>query len=93
MVRAFLDIVIMRMLLNRPMTGYELENEILSKSKVRIGPNVIYTKLSSMEHQKLIVCIIIGRGRRYELLDTGKKLVTDREKLCEEINNSIMTIL
>lgn len=92
-VRAFLDVVIMRMLLNRSMSGYELENEILSKSKERIGPNVIYTKLSAMEHQKLILCITTGHGRKYELLDTGKKIVTDREKLFEEINNSIMTVL
>jgi DNA-binding PadR family transcriptional regulator len=88
LVRAFLDVLILQTISRKPMTGYELDNYILKKLKLDIGPNVIYTKLSSLERQNLITCTSYGRGRIYMLTKSGASMVGELGHIVEEIQRS-----
>ena len=78
MVRAFLDLVILRMLLYHPMTGYEVGKFILKIFKVTLGANIIYTKLSALERDGLAMCNCSQhrRGRMYEITKKGSLLLS-----------------
>ena len=49
LLKAFLDLIILQTLKHHPMTAYEINNCIFKKHKSKINPNVIYTKLATMQ--------------------------------------------
>ena len=75
------------------MTGYEIENYILKTYKIKVGPNVIYTKLSSMERDLLVKCTIYGRGRVYEATSQGEEIINERLEIIAAIKKSALLIL
>jgi DNA-binding PadR family transcriptional regulator len=93
MVRAFLDVVILRMLLNYPMTGYEIEGCILKKFKVKISTNVVYTKLSSMEREALVKCTQNGHSRIYEVTANGNDVTDNRSEILKGIQKTAISVL
>ncbi|MEM2099571.1 MAG: PadR family transcriptional regulator [Candidatus Bathyarchaeia archaeon] len=91
--RAFLDLVILRMLLHQPMTAYEIDNNILKKFGVKRSPNVIYTKLAAMERKGLISCAHSKHGRIYSITDKGRKTADTIPSIIEEIQRSTPILL
>jgi DNA-binding PadR family transcriptional regulator len=93
MVRAFLDLVILRMLSYRSMTGYQIDKFILQIFKVTLGANIIYTKLASLERDGLAICngSRHQRGRKYEITMKGSLLLNG--KVVEAIQYSANRLL
>jgi len=86
-IRAFLDVLILRLLAYQPMTAYEIDNFILKKFGSRRSPNVIYTKLSIMERNNLIVCVQSRHGRVYNITENGMKIIDDVTGIIKEIQS------
>lgn len=91
--RAFLDLVILRMLLHHPMTAYEIDNAILKKFGVKRSPNVVYTKLAAMEIKGLISCACSKHGRIYSITEKGRKTADTIPSIVEEIQKSAPILL
>ena len=91
--RAFLDRVILKMLQRHPSTGYEINDSISKRFGIKIGPNVVYTKLSSMERDGLITCLQHGRTRTHDLTEKGKETLEDVPQMIKEIQRSAMILL
>lgn len=91
--RAFLDLVILRMLLHQPMTAYEIDNALLKKFGVKRSPNVVYTRLATMELKGLISCARANHGRIYSITDKGRKTAGTIPSMVEEIQKSAPILL
>ena len=91
--RAFLDLVILRMLLHQPMTAYEIDNAILKKFGVKRSPNMVYTKLAAMERKGLIICAHSKHGRIYSITEKGRKKADTIPSIVEEIQRSAPILL
>ena len=91
--RAFLDLVILRMLLHQSMTAYEIDNAILKKFGVKRSPNVVYTRLATMERKGLISCAHSKHGRVYSITDKGRKRAGNIPSIVEEIQRSAPILL
>ncbi|MBT0159230.1 PadR family transcriptional regulator [Candidatus Bathyarchaeota archaeon A05DMB-2] len=91
--RAFLDLVILRTLLHQPMTAYEIDNAILKKFGVKRSPNVVYTKLAAMERKGLISCSHSKHGRSYSITEKGRKKADTIPSIVEEIQKSASILL
>lgn len=91
--RAFLDLVILRMLLHQPMTAYEIDNAILKKFGVKRSPNVVYTRLATMELKGLISCARAKHGRIYSITEKGRKRADNIPSIIEEIQKSAPLLL
>ncbi len=92
-VRAFLDLVILRMLLHQPMTAYEIDNLIMKKFGGKRSPNVVYTKLANMERRNLISYVNSKYGRVYNITAKGKKITENMAKIIEDIQSFVLFLL
>lgn len=93
LLRAFLCEVILRLLRHHHETGYQINEDISRKFGLRLGPNLIYTKLSSMERDNLVLCSQHGRTRIYTLAEKGKKTLQEMPEMIEEIRRSTLALL
>jgi len=91
--RAFLDIIILRMLLNHPMTAYQIDNSVLKRHGSKISPNVVFTKLANLERKELISCAQSRHGRVYSITERGRKMVNINSNVIEEIQKSAPIVL
>lgn len=91
--RAFLDLVILRMITHKPMTAYELNSLFVKKFGIIISPATVYSKLSSMEREGLITCVQYRPGRTYSITEQGRKIVDSITSITEEIQDSIKLLL
>jgi len=91
--RAFLTEVILGLLSHHHATGYEIVDSIAKEFGIRIGPNVIYTKLASMERSKLIACLQHSRKRTYSLTEKGRKMLEAMPETINEIQRSVLLLL
>jgi DNA-binding PadR family transcriptional regulator len=74
------------------MTAYEIDNSILEKFGGKRSPNVVYTKLSSMERENLICCAQSKHGRVYSITENGKETAEDMPRIIQE-TQSLTSIL
>jgi len=91
--KAFLDLAILSALADRHMTGYEINNLFVKKFGILISPNMIYYKFTSMERKGWIECTRNRAGRAYALTKLGHEMVDGMERITEEIQSFIKTIL
>lgn len=85
--RAFLDLVILRMLMRDPMTAYEIDNAILKKLDGKRSPNVVYTRLATMERNDLTRCVKSKHGKTWHITEKGKQMVDDMPNIIREIQS------
>ena len=90
--RAFLDLAILCVLAEHPMTGYEINRIFLKKHRIYVGPSTIYSKLASIERKGWIECVKNGAGRVYGLTEQGKNMAANMPNMTREIQ-SFMRIL
>ena len=87
-VRGFLDVTIMRMLLDEPLWGYKLMNKLIEKYNVKVGPPVIYPLLDTMEEGGLIESEEVYSGKRkrkvYHVTPRGEEKVRSLEHVLTE---------
>jgi DNA-binding PadR family transcriptional regulator len=75
--RAFLDLVILQMLMSKSMTAYEIDNSMLEKFGGKRSTNVVYTKLAIIERNGWVSCVHSKHGRCYNITEKGKKIVNN----------------
>jgi DNA-binding PadR family transcriptional regulator len=91
--RAFLDLAILCALMDRPMTGYEINSFFVKKFGILIGPSMVYSKLYSMERKGWVRCARNRAGRVYSLTEQGQKIVDSMTSMAEEIQAFIKILL
>jgi len=90
---AFLDIVILPLLANESMTGYQVKVSIEKEFGVYIGTDKIYNILVQLERKGMIRCDSEKHGRTYTTTDQGNTLINNIPKTCEESQRTIRTLL
>ncbi len=63
-VRSFLDLTVLRMLVDEPLWGYRLMTMIKEDHDVKVGPPVIYPLLDSLEADGLVEAKETYEGKR-----------------------------
>ena len=91
--KAFLDLVILRFLEEKPMTGYEVNRLLVKKHGLMLAPNTINSKLSAMERSGWTKRIRNRHGKTYSLTDKGQEKVDSMPSITAEIHAAIKTML
>ena len=91
--RAFLDLVILRFLAQHPLSSYEINKALAKEFGVMIGPSTIYRKLYTLEKHGSIQCTKGRSGNIYSLTEQGQQIASAMPALIEEICTSTKAIL
>jgi len=91
--RAFLDLVMIRMLTQHSMSSYEINKALTKEFGVIIGPNTIYSKLYLLEKRGAVKCSKGRSGKVYSLTAQGHQIAGTLSALTEEICNSVKPML
>ena len=87
-VRGFLDVTIMKMLLEEPLWGYKMMGVLKARYGVKVGPAVIYPLLDSMEADGLIVAEEVYSGKRkrkvYKVLPQGETMLKNMDLILKD---------
>ena len=88
LVRSFLDVTIMKILLDEPAWGYRMMGILKERYGVKVGPPVIYPLLDSMEEDGLVKSeeVLSGKRRRkvYSVLPKGRKMLDDMDRILKD---------
>lgn len=87
MATGFLKIVVLKHLLEKPMTGYTLMSTIKDCSGKKPSPGSIYPILGELNDDKFISCKEEGRKKTYSITKKGEKYV---QKLFKEKQKFVM---
>ena len=93
MLRAFLDLLMIRILTQHSMSSYEINKTLTKKYHVMIGPSTIYSKLSTLEEQGSIQSDKGRSGKVYRLTDQGKQIASNMPFFIEEICENTKAML
>jgi DNA-binding PadR family transcriptional regulator len=91
--KAFLDLVILRFLAKKPMTGYEVNRLLAKKYGIMVAPNTINSKLSAMERSGWTSVVRNRHGKTYSLTSKGQVTVDNLPSIAAEIHVFIKTML
>ena len=84
-VRGFLDVTILKMLLEEPIWGYKMMEVLKDRYGVRVSPPVIYPLLDSMEKNGLILAEELYSGKRkrkvYKVLLKGETMLKNMDQI------------
>ncbi len=84
-VRGFLDVTIMKMLLEEPLWGYKMMGVLRDRYGVKVSPPVIYPLLDSMEKNGLILAEEVYSGKRkrkvYKVLHKGETMLKNMDRI------------
>ena len=87
-VRGFLDVTIMKMLLEEPIWGYKMMEVLRDRYGVKVSPPVIYPLLDSMEKNGLILAEEVYSGKRkrkvYRVLPKGETMLKNLDRIIKE---------
>jgi len=92
-IRNFLDILILLILHERPMSGYEIITFILERFRVFLSAGSVYSMLHVMEREKLIRGYWDGKRQVYILTEKGETLAEVTPTLSDTIQNLVLSIL
>lgn len=81
------------MLRHESMTAYEIDNSLLKEFGSKRSPNVVYTKLASMERNKLITCVHSKHGRIYRITEKGRKIANNSPIIIKDIQKFAALLL
>ncbi len=87
-VRGFLDVTVMKMLLEEPIWGYKMMEVLKDRYGIKVGPAVIYPLLDSMEADGLILAEEVYSGKRkrkvYEVLPKGETMLNNMDRILKD---------
>ncbi len=87
-VRGFLDVTIMKLLLEEPLWGYKMMEVLKDRFGVKVGPPVIYPILDSMEADGLILAEEVYSGKRkrkvYTVLPQGEAMLKNMDRILKD---------
>jgi len=88
LVRGFLDVTVMKMLLEEPLWGYKMMGLLRDRYGVKVGPPVIYPLLDSMEADGLILAEEVYSGKRkrkvYKVLPKGETMLKNMDRILKD---------
>ena len=88
-----LDLVILRLLIEKPRWGYEINMEIRDKFDVYLSAGTLYPLLHLLEERAHVEGVWQsekGRGRRiYKITDQGKEFFLAGQKALEDLSQKI----
>ena len=93
LIRSFLDVIILRALTSRPMSGVDFIVFISKRFDTVISPGTVYSTLYSMERQGLIEGGQLERKRVYTLTPKGKETINTVSKTKEKILSALANAL
>ncbi len=83
----------MKLLQEKPLSGYDLVKEVESRTGWKPSYGAIYPLLKSMKEEGLVSCEAVGRRKVYKLtregLSKGKELDQAKEELCKALNKKL----
>lgn len=85
-VKGLLDLLILTILREREMSGYDLISYIHRTFEVLLSPGTLYPMLNNLEHMGLIEGIEQGRKKLYRLTSKG-------EVLCRSLSSEYLNII
>jgi len=88
-----LDLAILRMLTQNPLTAYEMNTNLVKKFSVMIAPSTIYKTLSDMKEKALIKCTRKRNRRIYILTEHGQEIVKNMNVIIEEVHRFAKVLL
>lgn len=92
-VRSFLDLIVLRMLLDEPLWGYRIMFKMMEAYGIKVGPPVIYPLLESLESEGLLKCNEIYEGKRkrkvYHTTSLGVKKIKQFVDVLGEFSDSV----
>jgi DNA-binding PadR family transcriptional regulator len=87
-VRGFLDVTILKLLLEEPIWGYKMMEVLKDRFGVKVGPAVIYPLLDSMESGGLILAEEVYSGKRkrkvYKVLPHGETMLKNMDRILKD---------
>lgn len=95
LIKSFLDVIILRALMSRPMGGSDVVTYIHKRFGILISSGTVYSTLYSMERQGMIE----GgwqKGKKkkvYTLTPNGKEAINAVSKTKEKILNALVNVL
>jgi DNA-binding PadR family transcriptional regulator len=92
--KAFLDLVIIRLLSQHSMSGYEINKAITKQTGIMLNPSTIYSKLYTLEKQGQACYVMVRSGKIYSLTPQGhqtmKKMPVILVEICETTKNLLI---
>jgi len=96
LVKANLDLIILRLLKSKPRWGYEINMAIRDRFKVYLSAGTLYPLLHSLEDSGRIEGVWEsekGRGRRiYQITESGIEFLAAGEKMTAELVKLMQTM-
>ena len=92
-IRNFLDILILLILHEGSMSGYDIITLILERYGIFLSTGSVYSMLHVMERKKMIRGYWDGRRRVYILTEKGEALAETVPTLSDTIQNLVLSIL
>jgi hypothetical protein len=93
LLKAFLDLAVLCVLMNRPTTCYEINKFFIKEYSIMQAPSTIYSTLNSMEKKGWVKCVQSKHGRIYSLTEQGRKIIKDMPNKVTEINKFVPILL
>ena len=93
LINSFLDVIILRALMSRPMGGHDFIMFISKRLDTLISSGTVYAVLYSMERQGLIEGGRLERKRVYTLTPKGKEAINTVSKTKEKILSALVNVL
>jgi len=72
-IRSLVDVIVLNLLKNKPMCGYEIIESIYDRTHVLLSPGTVYPLLDSLQMKGLIDNKVDGRKRIYMITNIGKE--------------------
>jgi len=86
--KAFLDMLVLRMLQEQPLWGYKIISQIHKNYEVKVGYGIMYPLLNSLEKEGFIKSRLEFRGKRkrkvYEVTPKGANLIKEYHNFLKE---------
>jgi PadR family transcriptional regulator len=95
MVKSFLDLFVLSLLNGGSKHGYEIMQDLRSKTGTRIGPGTLYPLLYELEERKLVTAEWVSPTRRtrrvYKITDQGERYWSQGFKGIDQLLRSTAT--
>lgn len=91
--KAFIDLIILRALVEQPMTGYKLSRLFNRKFGILSNSSMIYSCLKTMEKKNWIKRVPVENGKTYCLTELGQKIVNSMGVFTYEIRDAVRSMM
>ena len=91
--KATIDLAILRALDIQAMTGYGILRYFSKKIRITVSNTMVYNSLTTMERKGWIKCVRNRRGRAYGPTDRGREVLNKLPKISEELQRHMRLLL